>query len=68
MRRMRWIMAALLVPALMLGWAAIALAQSTPSASEGQEPTVYVRQDPTLDLDGFFCDRPRRPEGTAMRM
>jgi len=41
-------MAALLVPALMLGWAAIALAQSTPSASEGQEPTVYVRQDPAL--------------------
>ena len=48
MRRMRWMMAALLVPALMLGWAAIALAQSTPSASEGQEPTVYVRQDPAL--------------------
>ena len=48
MRRMRWLVAALLVPALMLSWAAIALAQSTPSASEGQEPTVYVRQDPTL--------------------
>jgi predicted lipoprotein with Yx(FWY)xxD motif/uncharacterized cupredoxin-like copper-binding protein len=47
MRRMRWLVAALLVPALMLSWAAIALAQSTPEA-EGGQPTVFVRQDPAL--------------------
>jgi predicted lipoprotein with Yx(FWY)xxD motif/uncharacterized cupredoxin-like copper-binding protein len=46
--------AALLVPALMLSWSAIAFAQdygdATPSPAAGEEgqPTVFVRQDPVL--------------------
>ena len=51
MRRMRWMLAALLVPALMLSWTAIAFAttEGTPAAEEEEAPpTVFVRQDPAL--------------------
>ena len=50
MRRMRWMLAMLLVPALLLGWAATALATTsgTPEADEEAQPTVFVRQDPVL--------------------
>jgi predicted lipoprotein with Yx(FWY)xxD motif/uncharacterized cupredoxin-like copper-binding protein len=47
-------LAALLVPALMLSWSAIAFAQGyddpspSPSPSEGNQPSVFVRQDPAL--------------------
>ena len=53
MRSMRWMLAMLLVPALLLGWAATALATTsgTPEAEDEEEeapPTVFVRQDPVL--------------------
>ena len=43
-------LAMLLVPALLLGWAATAFAttSSTPEADEQAPPTVFVRQDPTI--------------------
>ena len=52
MRRVRWMLAAILVPALMLGWSAVAFATTdatpSPGASEEGQPTVFVRQDPAL--------------------
>ena len=50
MRSMRWALAAILVPALMLGWAGTAFATTsgTPEAEESPPPTVFVRQDPAL--------------------
>lgn len=51
MRSMRWMLAMLLVPALMLGWAATAFATTsgTPEAEEEEAPaTVFIRQDPVL--------------------
>jgi predicted lipoprotein with Yx(FWY)xxD motif/uncharacterized cupredoxin-like copper-binding protein len=50
MRHLRWMLAMLLVPTLLLGLAATAFAttSSTPEADEAAQPTVFVRQDPTL--------------------
>jgi predicted lipoprotein with Yx(FWY)xxD motif/uncharacterized cupredoxin-like copper-binding protein len=50
MRHLRWMLAMLLVPTLLLSLAATAYATTsgTPEADEAAQPTVFVRQDPVL--------------------